>query len=87
MESRRRKSGEIATTEPSEDITGSTTTTERRRRTPPPIVFLKTHKTGGSTVQNILFRLGEREKATFAFPYYTYQFSYPERYANVLCLS
>ncbi|XP_062386899.1 galactose-3-O-sulfotransferase 2 [Sardina pilchardus] len=74
-----RKSGEVATvTQPTEDITGSTT--ERRRRNPPPIVFLKTHKTGSSTVQNLLFRLGEREKATFAFPYYTYQFSYPERF-------
>ncbi|XP_017576203.1 galactose-3-O-sulfotransferase 2 [Pygocentrus nattereri] len=52
----------------------------KKRRKPPPVAFLKTHKTGSSTVQNLLFRLGEREKATFAFPYYTYQFSYPERF-------
>uniref|UniRef100_A0A4W6EZN6 Galactose-3-O-sulfotransferase 4 n=1 Tax=Lates calcarifer TaxID=8187 RepID=A0A4W6EZN6_LATCA len=42
-----------------------------------PVVFLKTHKTGGSTVQNLLFRMGEKDRATFAFPYYTYQFSLP----------
>ncbi|XP_072530631.1 galactosylceramide sulfotransferase [Salminus brasiliensis] len=52
----------------------------KKRRRPPPIAFLKTHKTGSSTVQNLLFRLGEKEKATFAFPYFTYQFSYPERF-------
>uniref|UniRef100_A0A673ILT7 Galactose-3-O-sulfotransferase 4 n=1 Tax=Sinocyclocheilus rhinocerous TaxID=307959 RepID=A0A673ILT7_9TELE len=46
----------------------------------PPVVFLKTHRTGSSTVQNILFRLGERESATFAFPSHTYQFNYPDRF-------
>ncbi|XP_018554068.1 LOW QUALITY PROTEIN: galactose-3-O-sulfotransferase 2 [Lates calcarifer] len=45
-----------------------------------PVVFLKTHKTGGSTVQNLLFRMGEKDRATFAFPYYTYQFSYPDKF-------
>uniref|UniRef100_A0A3B3BML0 Galactose-3-O-sulfotransferase 2 n=1 Tax=Oryzias melastigma TaxID=30732 RepID=A0A3B3BML0_ORYME len=40
----------------------------------PPVVFLKTHKTGSSTVQNLLFRMGEMHGATFAFPSYTYQF-------------
>ncbi|MBN3305793.1 G3ST3 sulfotransferase, partial [Amia calva] len=44
------------------------------------IVFLKTHKTGGSTVQNLLFRLAEKEGLTFAFPYFTYQFGYPQRF-------
>uniref|UniRef100_A0AAY4BSF5 Galactose-3-O-sulfotransferase 4 n=1 Tax=Denticeps clupeoides TaxID=299321 RepID=A0AAY4BSF5_9TELE len=39
-------------------------------------------KTGSSTVQNLLFRLGEKEKAAFAFPYYTYQFAYPERFRS-----
>uniref|UniRef100_A0A8C4TJD5 Galactose-3-O-sulfotransferase 2 n=1 Tax=Erpetoichthys calabaricus TaxID=27687 RepID=A0A8C4TJD5_ERPCA len=43
------------------------------------IVFLKTHKTGGSTVQNLLFRLGEKERLTFAFPYASFQFFYPTR--------
>lgn len=51
-----------------------------------PVVFLKTHKTGGSTVQNLLFRMGEKDRATFAFPYYTYQFSYPDKYATVTVL-
>ncbi|KAL4657995.1 galactose-3-O-sulfotransferase 4-like [Arapaima gigas] len=55
-------------------------TARRRRRHLPPVAFVKMSKTGGSTVQNILFRLGERESATFAFPYYTYQFSYPQRF-------
>ncbi|KAK7167035.1 hypothetical protein R3I94_001439 [Phoxinus phoxinus] len=53
---------------------------ERRRRAQVPVVFLKTHRTGSSTVQNILFRLGERESATFAFPHRTYQFNYPDRF-------
>ncbi|XP_028678602.1 galactose-3-O-sulfotransferase 3, partial [Erpetoichthys calabaricus] len=44
------------------------------------IVFLKTHKTGGSTVQNLLFRLGEKERLTFAFPYASFQFFYPTRF-------
>uniref|UniRef100_A0A8C2CI88 Galactose-3-O-sulfotransferase 4 n=1 Tax=Cyprinus carpio TaxID=7962 RepID=A0A8C2CI88_CYPCA len=50
------------------------------QRAHPPVVFLKTHRTGSSTVQNILFRLGEREGATFAFPSHTYQFNYPDRF-------
>ncbi|XP_029914239.1 galactose-3-O-sulfotransferase 4 isoform X2 [Myripristis murdjan] len=50
------------------------------RKISPPVAFLKTHKTGSSTVQNLLFRMGEREGATFAFPYYTYQFSYPDKF-------
>ncbi|XP_044038394.1 galactose-3-O-sulfotransferase 2 [Siniperca chuatsi] len=52
----------------------------RTRTRSPPVVFLKTHKTGSSTVQNLLFRMGERDKATFAFPQYTYQFSYPDKF-------
>ncbi|XP_043091001.1 galactose-3-O-sulfotransferase 2 [Puntigrus tetrazona] len=51
-----------------------------QRRARPPVVFLKTHRTGSSTVQNILFRLGERQSATFAFPSRTYQFNYPDRF-------
>jgi hypothetical protein len=54
----------------------------RTRRSPPPVAFLKTHKTGSSTVQNLMFRLGEKENLTFAFPYYAYQFSYPDRYGH-----
>ncbi|XP_061568366.1 galactose-3-O-sulfotransferase 3 [Cololabis saira] len=46
----------------------------------PPVVFLKTHKTGSSTVQNLLFRMGEQKRATFAFPSYTFQFSYPDKF-------
>lgn len=29
-----------------------------------------------------MFRLGEKENLTFAFPYYAYQFSYPDRYGH-----
>ncbi|CAJ1075702.1 galactose-3-O-sulfotransferase 2 [Xyrichtys novacula] len=47
----------------------------------PPVVFLKTHKTGSSTVQNLLFRMGERDRATFAFPRHTYHFNYPESFS------
>ena len=32
------------------------------------IVFLKTHKTASSTVQNILFRFGEKMNLNFALP-------------------
>uniref|UniRef100_A0A8C8E0L8 Galactose-3-O-sulfotransferase 2-like n=1 Tax=Oryzias sinensis TaxID=183150 RepID=A0A8C8E0L8_9TELE len=41
-----------------------------RRHNPPPVVFLKTHKTGSST----------KHGATFAFPSYSYQFSYPHKF-------
>ncbi|KAJ1084776.1 hypothetical protein NDU88_004922 [Pleurodeles waltl] len=40
------------------------------------VVFLKTHKTGSSTILNILHRLGDRRNLTFALPI-KYQFSYP----------
>ncbi|XP_038593381.1 galactose-3-O-sulfotransferase 2 [Micropterus salmoides] len=52
----------------------------RKRTQSPPVVFLKTHKTGSSTVQNLLFRMGEKNRATFAFPHYTYQFGYPDKF-------
>ncbi|XP_059415024.1 galactose-3-O-sulfotransferase 2-like [Carassius carassius] len=58
----------------------TTTARAERQRAHPPVVFLKTHRTGSSTVQNILFRLGERDGATFAFPSHTYQFNYPDRF-------
>ena len=32
------------------------------------VLFLKTHKTGSSTVQNILYRYGDRTGLTFALP-------------------
>uniref|UniRef100_A0A673BIK9 Galactose-3-O-sulfotransferase 2 n=1 Tax=Sphaeramia orbicularis TaxID=375764 RepID=A0A673BIK9_9TELE len=53
---------------------------QRIRTNSPPVVFLKTHRTGGSTVQNLLFRMGERDGATFAFPHHTYHFNYPQRF-------
>ncbi|KAJ0055762.1 hypothetical protein NL108_011408, partial [Boleophthalmus pectinirostris] len=41
------------------------------------VVFLKTHKTASSTMQNILFRFAERHNLTVALPNYGGQFSYP----------
>ncbi|KAM4678569.1 galactose-3-O-sulfotransferase 4 isoform 2-T2 [Discoglossus pictus] len=40
------------------------------------IVFLKTHKTAGSTILNLLHRYGDRNRLTFALPF-KYQFNYP----------
>uniref|UniRef100_A0A803JK65 Galactose-3-O-sulfotransferase 4, gene 6 n=1 Tax=Xenopus tropicalis TaxID=8364 RepID=A0A803JK65_XENTR len=40
------------------------------------IVFLKTHKTAGSTILNMLHRYGDRNSLTFALPQ-KYQFNYP----------
>ncbi|XP_028321552.1 galactose-3-O-sulfotransferase 2-like [Gouania willdenowi] len=42
------------------------------------LVFLKTHKTGSSTILNILYRYGEKNNLKFAFPNYRFnQLSYP----------
>ncbi|NXO01440.1 G3ST4 sulfotransferase, partial [Rhinopomastus cyanomelas] len=41
------------------------------------LVFLKTHKTGGSSVVNLLHRFGESRGLRFALPH-GYQFGYPE---------
>ncbi|NXQ30581.1 G3ST4 sulfotransferase, partial [Alaudala cheleensis] len=40
------------------------------------VVFLKTHKTGGSSVVNLLSRYGESRQLRFALPH-RYQFGYP----------
>ena len=58
-------------------------TTQQTRVSSRPVAFLKTTKTGAGTVQNLLFRLGEREGATFAFPRDSYTFSYPHKYLSV----
>lgn len=41
------------------------------------IVFVKTHKTGSSTILNILFRFGEKNHLKFAFPSGRNDFFYP----------
>ncbi|XP_066449877.1 galactose-3-O-sulfotransferase 4 isoform X1 [Eleutherodactylus coqui] len=43
------------------------------------IMFLKTHKTAGSTILNLLHRYGERNGLFFALPY-KYQFNYPSSF-------
>ncbi|XP_033839283.1 galactose-3-O-sulfotransferase 3-like [Periophthalmus magnuspinnatus] len=44
------------------------------------VVFLKTHKTASSTMQNMLFRFAERHNLTVAIPKADFQFSYPNRF-------
>ncbi|KAL4636111.1 galactosylceramide sulfotransferase-like [Arapaima gigas] len=41
------------------------------------VMFLKTHKTGSSTILNILFRFGEKHRLKFAFPDSRNDFFYP----------
>ncbi|XP_075685633.1 galactosylceramide sulfotransferase isoform X4 [Rhinoderma darwinii] len=41
------------------------------------LMFLKTHKTGSSTILNILFRYGEKHRLHFAFPRGRNDFDYP----------
>lgn len=41
------------------------------------VFFLKTHKTGSSTIQNILFRYGLKHNLTFALPERHCRFDYP----------
>ncbi|XP_078391842.1 galactose-3-O-sulfotransferase 3 [Cetorhinus maximus] len=58
----------------------------RRKQTA--VVFLKTHKTAGSTVQNILFRFAERHDLTVALPggvcsYQNHQFCYPRPFSRL----
>lgn len=43
------------------------------------LVFLKTHKTGGSSVVNLLHRFGEARGLRFALPH-RYQFGYPNSF-------
>ena len=42
------------------------------------IVFLKTHKTGGSTVQNILLRYGQHHNLIVGLPQKGFRFAYSE---------
>ncbi|XP_063769460.1 galactosylceramide sulfotransferase isoform X2 [Pseudophryne corroboree] len=44
------------------------------------LVFLKTHKTGSSTISNILFRFGEMHQLRFAFPRGRNDFEYPSHF-------
>ncbi|XP_062849669.1 galactose-3-O-sulfotransferase 3 [Trichomycterus rosablanca] len=48
------------------------------------VVFLKTHKTASSTVQNILFRFAERNNLTVALPVPAcdHQFCYPQLFST-----
>ncbi|KAG8455616.1 hypothetical protein GDO86_001715 [Hymenochirus boettgeri] len=42
------------------------------------LMFLKTHKTGSSTVLNILFRYGQKNNLRFGFPHGRNDFDYPD---------
>ncbi|XP_008323358.1 galactose-3-O-sulfotransferase 3-like [Cynoglossus semilaevis] len=48
------------------------------------IVFLKTHKTSGTTIQNILFRFADHHNLTVALPKQNYVnlFGYPRSFSN-----
>ncbi|ELK13316.1 Galactose-3-O-sulfotransferase 3 [Pteropus alecto] len=48
------------------------------------VAFLKTHKTAGTTVQNILFRFAERHNLTVALPHPSceHQFCYPRNFST-----
>ncbi|XP_041842419.1 galactose-3-O-sulfotransferase 3 [Melanotaenia boesemani] len=50
------------------------------------IVFLKTHKTASTTMQNLLFRFAERHNLTVALPVQAcgHQFCYPRSFASQL---
>ncbi|KAG5200277.1 hypothetical protein JEQ12_004811 [Ovis aries] len=47
------------------------------------VAFLKTHKTAGTMVQNILFRFAERHNLTVALPHRSceHQFCYPRNFS------
>ncbi|XP_056420415.1 galactose-3-O-sulfotransferase 2-like isoform X2 [Hyla sarda] len=45
------------------------------------IFFLKIHKTGSSTIINMLFRYGEFHNLTFAFPVKKYYFKFPDYFS------
>ena len=51
-----------------QESTTQETTQDFKCRPSSNIVFLKTHKTGSSTIQNIFFRYGMRNKLWFAMP-------------------
>ncbi|XP_049636126.1 galactose-3-O-sulfotransferase 3 [Suncus etruscus] len=48
------------------------------------VAFVKTHKTAGTTVQNILFRFAERHNLTVALPHPSceHQFCYPRNFST-----
>ncbi|XP_040271095.1 galactose-3-O-sulfotransferase 4 [Bufo bufo] len=46
------------------------------------IMFLKTHKTAGSTILNLLHRYGDRNRLAFALPF-KYQFNYPNTFQSL----
>ncbi|KAK7909929.1 hypothetical protein WMY93_014613 [Mugilogobius chulae] len=46
------------------------------------VVFLKTHKTASSTMQNILFRFAERHNLTVALPMSGSQFAFPNFFTS-----
>ncbi|EDO43829.1 predicted protein, partial [Nematostella vectensis] len=44
------------------------------------IIFLKTHKTGSSTITNILNRFGDKNNLLFALPKYGYSLRWPAKF-------
>nr|XP_006820270.1 PREDICTED: galactosylceramide sulfotransferase-like [Saccoglossus kowalevskii] len=51
------------------------------------IVFLKTRKAGGTTLQNIFCRYGERNNLTFVLPHEGWVFRYPKAFQKEFAIS
>ncbi|XP_001624149.3 galactosylceramide sulfotransferase isoform X2 [Nematostella vectensis] len=47
------------------------------------VLFLKTHKTGSSTLTNLLNRYGNKHELTFALPQTAYSFNWPHKFRTV----
>ncbi|XP_071791358.1 galactosylceramide sulfotransferase-like [Asterias amurensis] len=47
------------------------------------ITFLKVHKTGSSTLQNIFLRFGQRHKLNFVLPPYGHHLGFPEFFSHL----
>ncbi len=51
------------------------------------VSFAKTHKTGSSTIQNILFRFGIMNNLTFALPPTSWMFNYKQEFKASIVLN
>lgn len=67
-------------------VAAATPTASTKRPKPPPtppfrpIIFVKTHKTGGSTLANIVYRYGERHDLRFVLPLDDLRLGWPQEF-------
>lgn len=66
-----------------DEQTTKQTTTSVRCITKKRIMFLKTHKTGSSTITNILNRFGNKYNLSFALPTNKISFAWPHRFRTI----